>query len=181
MSDVWFTSDTHFNHRNIIQYSNRPYRTIEDMNEGLIESWNARVKPNDEIYHLGDFALGKSDTIEPLLKRLNGCKYLIVGNHDGAATTRAQGWNRVRHYDEIRIGGQLIVLCHYAMRVWCKSHRGSWHLYGHSHGSLPDIGGKTIDVGVDVQNYEPISFDEVRCIMRDRDVIVVDHHAPNRP
>lgn len=160
MPNIWFTADTHFGHANIIKYSNRPFSSVQEMDEMLVERWNARVKPNDTVWHLGDFAFHKSyDELNVLFKRLNGSKYLIVGNHDYDDTKRLF-WESIRSMEEIRFGKQTVVLCHYGMRVWNKSHHGSIHLYGHSHGTLPG-NNQSLDVGVDCWDYQPINYDEI--------------------
>lgn len=183
---IFFTADTHFNHENIIQYSNRPFGSLEEMTEALVANWNFRVANGDTVYHLGDFALsyGAKDIplISDLLIRLNGQKILIKGNHDRKEVLRDQHWQNVLDYNELKMdfGGvhkQRIVLSHYAHRVWNQMHRGAWMLYGHSHGSLPDIGGKTMDVGVDSNDYRPISMDEVQELMNGREIITFDHHT----
>ncbi|MEM9468311.1 MAG: hypothetical protein AAGA90_23285 [Actinomycetota bacterium] len=78
----WWTADLHLGHHNIIEYCNRPWSTVEEMNEGLIERWNDVVHPNDEVWVLGDFAMGHRAETVPLARRLHGAKILIPGNHD---------------------------------------------------------------------------------------------------
>jgi calcineurin-like phosphoesterase family protein len=189
----WFTGDTHFGHANVINYTNRPFRDeggqpdVRAMDEALIKRWNTIVAPSDCIYHLGDFALATEERIEHILARLHGQKFLILGNHD--KTIRASrslqsrfGW--VRDLAEIKIddptargGKQSITLCHYAMRVWNKSHYGAWQLYGHSHGSLPDDPrARGLDVGTDTNDYTPISYEAVRDRMARKGWQPVDHH-----
>lgn len=179
--NFWFTSDTHFDHANIIRYSNRPFADVDEMNEALIANWNACVKPGDVVYHLGDFALARkvsSDRVRRLRERLHGSIHLVVGNHDSAATVNADCWTWVGDYKRIKIAGQRIVLLHYAMRVWHGQHRGAWHLYGHSHGNLPDDPeSKSFDVGVDACDYRPVHFDEVAERMANKTFVPVDHHA----
>ena len=184
---IWFTSDTHFNHANIIKYSERPFENINEMTEVMITNWNSRVMPGDVVYHLGDFGLSygrrHAATIDSLLARLVGNKFLIRGNHDREEVYKNTQWTKVEHYHELTVktkdnNAQKIVLAHYAHRVWNKMHYGSWMLHGHSHGSLDDIGGKTVDVGVDCWNYAPVSLDELTIFMRDRPVITRDHHKP---
>lgn len=159
MKNIFFTADTHFNHSNIIKFCNRPFGNVLEMNEVLIEKWNTKVKQGDIIYHLGDIGFGEYRYI---LDRLNGRIVLILGSHDGNALIPR---NKSRFKDiyrlfEIQEKGQNITLCHYAMRVWPKSHHGAWYLYGHSHNRLETFG-KSFDVGVDGHNFEPWSFDEV--------------------
>ena len=129
------------------------------MNEALIKNWNSVVNVGDTVYHLGDFSFLPKNETEYIFNRLHGIKFLILGNHDHNVTKH---WSGVFQYKEININGTEIVLMHYAMRVWNKSHHGSWHLYGHSHGTLPDDGKSlSFDVGVDCHNYHPISFEKV--------------------
>ena len=174
---TWFTSDTHFGHKNIIKYSNRPFETKEEMDFKMIENWNKRVGRADTVYHLGDFCFMDEQSGHSILNRLNGKKHLIIGNHDKAGT-RLKGWESISHYKEVSIDGQFIILCHYAMRVWNKSHHGSWMLYGHSHGSLPDDpNALSFDVGVDCHNYQPINMDEIRRIMKKKTWKPIDHHG----
>lgn len=182
---IWFTADTHFCHKNIIEYSSRPFASLEEMTEAMIERWNAAVTRGDSVYHLGDFAMsfGPRDylKIDGILKRLHGQKFLVEGNHDRKEVTQNSRWIKVSPYMELSVdlGGvhrQRIVLFHYSMRVWNQIHRGAWQLYGHSHGNLSDIGGKTMDVGVDCHGFRPISLEEVRQFMEPREVVVVDHH-----
>jgi calcineurin-like phosphoesterase family protein len=173
MKKIWFTADTHFGHRNIIQYTNRPYRDTDEMDEALIENWNARISPDDDVYHLGDFALCDTGALDKILDRLHGNIHLIVGNHEKSALTRVRRFVWVKDYFELVVpdatanrGSRLVVLMHYAMRVWNASHHGAWQLYGHSHGTLPDDPTLlSIDVGVDCHGYGPISYEEVAAIM----------------
>ena len=184
--NTWFTSDPHFLHENIIKHSARPFTSAIDMEWALIEKWNTKVQRGDTIYCIGDFALSRGAKskgyIDSILSRLNGEKWLITGNHDRKEVTKNTRWHKVVPYHEIKLnlGGihkQRIVMCHYAMRVWNQSHRGAWMLHGHSHGDLSDIGGKTMDVGVDCHNYEPIGIPEIARYMESRTFQAVDHHT----
>jgi calcineurin-like phosphoesterase family protein len=184
--NIWFTSDTHFNHANVIGHSYRPFADLSEMTEAMIVNWNEVVAPSDTIYHLGDFALswGKKhkEVIDQILARLNGQKWLITGNHDREEVTKNTRWTKVLNYHEIKIdlGGehkQRVVMCHYAMRVWNQMHRGAWMLHGHSHGNITDVGGKALDVGVDVHNYRPISLEFISSFMAGREIVECDHHS----
>ncbi len=166
---IFFTSDTHFSHANIIKYCNRPYSSVTEMNEMLIKNWNDVVTPQDTIYHLGDFAFDNDPG--KFLVRLNGQKFLIKGNHDKRPVQVLPGWQQVSDYKEIKVEGQTIILFHYAMRVWNKHGHGSWSLFGHSHGSLPDIStSMSIDIGVDSHGYHPVSFEKLGSLMAKKDV-----------
>lgn len=180
MQNVFFTSDTHFNHENIIRFAKRPFLNKDDMIRGMTYFWNNKVGANDIVYHLGDFALGgDKDLALQILKSLNGHIHFIEGNHDSVASKfKDQFASYNEGFIERKIMGQRIVMCHYAMKVWHKSHHGSWHLYGHSHGTMPDDPNSlSIDVGVDCHNYAPISFEEVKLIMSKKYFVSVDHHS----
>lgn len=179
---TFFTSDTHYYHTNIIKFSKRPFKDVEEMNEGLITNYNAVVREKDMVFHLGDFGFGKGNATENILRRLNGDKHLIFGNHDKALRKNKAllakyfGW--AKDYAEIEVEGQKIVLCHYAFRVWRASHYGSYSLYGHSHNSLYDDPNLlSFDVGVDAQNYFPISFEQVKKRMAKKTWKPIDHHG----
>lgn len=178
MNKIYFTSDTHFNHANIIQYSDRPFKGIDHMTEVLIANWNKKVKPGDVVYHLGDFSLSwgpkHESMIDDILLRLNGQKYLILGNHDRDEVINNKRWIWARHYHEIKVnvGGDShqIMMFHYALRSWNKMGRGPWMLYGHSHGNLPWHPGKSMDVGVDPNDYGPLSVQYIKTIMDKRPI-----------
>lgn len=173
MENIWFTADTHFGHKNIIKYTKRPYASTTEMDEALILNWNSVVGPEDDVYHLGDVALCSPERLSDILYRLNGRIHLIVGNHENSALALSDRFVWVKDYHELVVpdpsahrGKRLIVLLHYAMRVWNASHHGSWQLYGHSHGTLPDDpAALSFDAGVDCHGYKPISYAEVKAIM----------------
>lgn len=179
-------SDTHFGHANIIRYSSRPFADVEEMNEKMIAEWNHLVKPQDDVYHLGDFAFMRPAPFTSLVWRLQGKKHVILGNHDKWIIenwddlVRKGTFASIQHYREVKVAGKMLVLFHYGQRVWNKSHHGSIHLYGHSHGSLPPHG-LSVDVGVDCKEitpeYRPIHLDEVLAYMSKRSQSVVDHHG----
>jgi calcineurin-like phosphoesterase family protein len=177
MMKTFFTADTHFRHRNIIKYQSRPFSDIDHMTEGLIANWNAVVGIEDTVHHVGDFGFGDVEQLQPIFDRLNGIKHLYIGNHDEAGSL-IEGWASVQHYAEIKVDGQMIVLAHYAHRIWNKAHKGSWMLYGHSHGSLPDDPhALSIDVGVDCHKYRPIGMPDLHRIMKKKTWKAVDHHG----
>lgn len=161
---VYFTADTHFNHANIIKFCNRPFNNVLEMNEVLIKNWNNKVRPGDTVYHLGDFAFGEAKYI---IEELNGKKILIIGSHEHSTMVYKHLFEKVSPLLEIKMDGTPIILCHYAMRTWSKSHYNSWHLFGHSHGRL-EPQGKSWDVGVDNNGFIPLSFEEIRNIMQKR-------------
>jgi calcineurin-like phosphoesterase family protein len=177
---TFFTSDTHFGHKNIITFDNRPFKDIDEHDTTLIANWNKAVSNQDTVYFLGDFALCNPNRMNNIMYQLNGIKYFIKGNHDKKPTIAL--YCNVGVYlgnlEEIKIGSQRIVLCHYAMRVWNKSHHGSWHLHGHSHHNLSDDPNSlSIDVGINGYDYNPISFEQVSEIMSKKVYKPKDHHG----
>ena len=183
MSNVFFTSDTHFGHKNIIKYSNRPFADIAEMDEAMVKNWNAKVGANDEVWHLGDLAFHKAGAIRGILSRLNGKIHFVRGNHDEVLPEIADRFTTVQDYKELKIDGQKIILCHFPLLTWNKAHRGAWHFHGHCHGSVNhlNVGSTRIDVGVDNFNYTPVSFDELRTLLKDKVYTPVDHHSPQNP
>lgn len=156
MSNIWLTSDYHANHAKIIIYCSRPFANAEEMNEAMITYHNELVSPNDTTYCLGDVGWGN---VESFVRQLNGKKILILGNHDHRDDYHKY-FDKVCHYNEIKTEGKLVVCSHYAMRVWNKSHQGSFHCYAHSHGTLHGVG-RSMDVGVDTNNFRPYNIDEI--------------------
>lgn len=167
--NIWFTSDTHFSHDNIIKYTNRPFKTIEEMNNTLIYNWNKVVKPYDKVYFLGDFCWKEP---KYFINRLAGTIEFIKGNHD-KAVVKHLGENKFASIKEIKVNEITIIMCHFAMRVWNKSHHNSYHLYGHSHNTLEPYG-NSVDIGVDStwitgkKEYRPFNFDEIKSYFDNR-------------
>ena len=178
---VWFTSDTHFGHSNVIKYSGRPFEDVYEMNAALVRNWNETVKPGDLVYHLGDFALCDVDNATKIVERLAGQKYLVFGNHDKVLRKDERflkHWIWAKDMADITVGSQRIVLMHYAMRVWNQSHRGAWQLHGHSHGSLREEPHMLqADVGVDCWEQRPVSFEQIAAKMATKVYKPVDHHG----
>ena len=174
MGKIFFTSDHHFGHANIIKFCNRPFADVREMDKVMIERWNEKVKPNDTVYHLGDFGLTSKENLAAILEQLNGKIHLIVGNHEGAALQNRKRFEWIKEYYELKVkdadcsnGVQRIILFHYAMRTWRGQGRGNWHLYGHSHGNLPDLEDSlSFDIGVDAHDFYPLSYEEVKAIMK---------------
>ncbi|MBI2675854.1 MAG: metallophosphoesterase family protein [Candidatus Aenigmarchaeota archaeon] len=174
MKNIWFTGDTHFGHKNILAYANRPFSSVEEMDEAIIINWNSRVEPQDNVYHLGDVGLCHPDRLRVVLERLNGRIYLIRGNHEKSAEACNERFEWIRDYYELKVddgeahrGKQLVVLFHYPMREWKASHYGAYHLYGHSHGNLQDDSALlSFDIGVDCHHFRPVSYDEVKAVMK---------------
>lgn len=181
---IYFTSDTHWGHANILKFASRPFASIEEHDEALIANWNEVVTaPGAHVFHLGD-VIFKGD-LRHIVPRLNGQIHLILGNHD----KRMKKPNRdlftsVSDYKEIKVKTspagmeQRIVLFHFPIESWDKRHYGSWHLHGHCHGSLPSGDHqKRVDVGVDVWNYRPVTFEQLEAHMVKKVFKPIDHHG----
>ncbi len=130
------------------------------MDAALIESWNATVRPDDTIWHLGDFAVRHPDPAG-LLATLNGAKHLVPGNNDPQSVRALPFWTSVSPLVEIVVDGTKLVLCHYALRTWPGQGRGALNLHGHSHGRLKPLP-RQFDVGVDARNYRPVQIAGLR-------------------
>lgn len=161
MRQTWFTADLHFGHSQIINHCKRPFADSREMDGHLIAQWNAVVQPDDDIYVIGDFAFRGMKSPGSYLARLVGRKHLIHGNHDSAECREHPAWTSSQTMAELTVDGVRLVLLHYAMRVWPKSHHGSLHLYGHSHGQLPGDR-QSCDVGVDAWDYRPVSLADIQ-------------------
>lgn len=173
-----FTSDHHFGHKRIIELCDRPWANVQTMDADLIRIWNNCVGPDDVIYHLGDFTLGGINDFSKYVSQLNGKIKIVPGGHDyrwlkgfdHASPITSKSGHEVEileplvslEFDRGEEHPLVIVLCHYAMRVWDRSHYGSYHLFGHSHGNLPRQG-NSFDIGVDVGAFffNPITLEEV--------------------
>jgi calcineurin-like phosphoesterase family protein len=174
---IFWTSDTHFFHSRIIQYCNRPFSSVEEMNETMISNWNSKVGHQDTVYFLGDFAFADQTKVKWLLETLNGNIHLCRGNHDKPLNNFHSYFTSVFDLKTIKIQDQTIeggirpiVMCHYPLLSWDRQRYQSIHLYGHCHGSIkfdPKI--RRLDVGVDVHNFAPISFEEVLAIVEPKE------------
>jgi len=150
---IYFTADEHFGHTNIIKYCNRPFNNAEEMDEQLIKNHNEVVGTDDTVYHVGDFTLKNKEYADKIINRLTGKHIFLMGSHDN--------WNKELPYViELSVDEIYVVMCHYAMRVWPRSHYDSVMLYGHSHGKLPPQK-NSHDVGVDNNNYYPVTLKQI--------------------
>lgn len=197
--NIWFISDTHFGHTNIAgpKISNwssgyRDFNSVHEMNMALVNGINKYVKEDDILYHLGDWSFGGVHNIFQF-RNLIICKnvHLILGNHDQHIVNKEikyhdTSFNPIKLFSSVQdvltlnIGKTKLFLSHYSHRVWLGSHKGVIHLYGHSHGSIPDFG-RSMDVGVDVAykifgEYRPFNIGDITRIMEKRDIHKIDHH-----
>lgn len=167
----YYIADQHFGHSNMIKFENRPFKDSIEMNQNMVNSWNSVVKPEDEVFILGDFAFMSGLKTNEILKSLKGTKYLIKGNHD--SFLKDSDFDRtlfkwIKDYFVVYDGNNKIVLCHYPIAVWDCQHHGAVHFYGHVHGN---DGGKrhpilnslenAYNVGVDVIGYFPKTAEQI--------------------
>lgn len=184
---IWFTADTHFFHKGVIDYCSRPWNTVEEMNEGLIQNWNKWVKPKERIYVLGDFAFCGKEKMKSILFRLNGQKILVKGNHDQSARKMIEaGFHDVWENELITLpNGEKVTLSHFP--IFPNENKGDqrylhkrissevvpiiWHLHGHVHTEYRiDRDDMQINVGVDVNNWQPVGHEEIQTIIKDCDL-----------
>ena len=157
---TFFTADTHFGHAGARALYRRPFATVAEVDAAMEQRWNEAVGPNDEIWHLGDFAIRHPDP-GGLLDALHGRKHLVTGNNDPDGVRALPGWASVQPYMELGVDGVPLVLCHYAFRTWRGMAKGALNLHGHSHGRLRPQAWQT-DVGVDVWGFRPVTLQELR-------------------
>ena len=161
MSGIFFTSDHHFGHTNIIESCDRPYKYACEMDEDMIRKWNNVVSPKDKVYYLGDLSFHGREKTDQILRRLKGDIFYIKGNHDKSLNRYEWRFKWIKDLFDLKVDNKTsITLCHYAMRSWNKSSHGSYHLYGHSHGNLPGTL-KSFDIGVDNWNFTPVPLSVV--------------------
>lgn len=184
---TYFTSDLHFHHKNVCKYTRR-HEVVqqEHHEEWLIDIWNSTVKRSDKIWHLGDLTfLTKYEDIAVLVKKLNGQKFFIKGNHDRTKVLDAlkkdgliQNWYQ---YEEIKISATPVCLFHFPIASWHKVGYGAWHLHAHCHGSYTTGKGKILDVGIDsaysvTGKHKFFSEEDIINYMSHRQIKTVDHH-----
>lgn len=172
----YITSDLHFWHRNILEFSseNRPFESIEEMNEHIIHHWNNKVNKEDVIYHLGDFSFAGKSKTRGILDLLNGKKVFILGNHCYHMDGLYREYGEACHYKEIKNSGVKVCLFHYPVSAWNQQGRGSVMLHGHCHGSYQGEG-RILDVGY-CKHGRILTVDEAVESCLDRPVVVNDHH-----
>lgn len=196
--NIFFTSDFHIGHTNVIRFDGRPFKNVDEMHDTLIKNWNSVVSEEDTVFYLGDLSIRCPEkTVKWFVSQLNGKIHFLMGNHDRIRDiSRLQRFERI-YGDDTTIGGatisikdddanrgyQDIIMCHYSILSWNKSHHNSWHLHGHSHGSImknPDMDWyykrKVIDAGCNMWDYTPISYKQLKDIMSKKIISPVDHH-----
>ena len=167
---IYFTSDTHFGHANVIRLCNRPFNNINEMNNVMIANWNAKITNGDHIYILGDMFFRTNDA-EQILSRLKGKKHLILGNHDRDWIKKVDLNKYFESVDNLLFlsdGKHKLTLCHYPMMTWPQANRECYMVFGHIHADtnadywpLIQNSDQMLNAGVDVNNYVPVTFDEL--------------------
>ena len=176
---IWFTSDTHFGHQNILRFCERPFVSVEEMDNTIIERWNLKVGKDDIVFHLGDFAFATNKRWQELISLLNGKIYLILGNHDitrWPGTYTMQLFDRVENQMMLKIDNKYkVYLNHFPFLCYDGTYRNpedcTIQLHGHVHERVGGIGKDDqrlqyrfpyqYDVGVDNNNFYPISWEEI--------------------
>ena len=189
---IWFASDYHFCHANVIKYDERPFKNVDEMHEALIENWNHYVAEDDVVFYLGDLSFDKNGKqTQELVNQLKGQIHYIMGNHDKEKDIRKLNrFETISDYVNLSVLDpdnprkyQDIMMMHYPILSWDKAHHGAWHLHGHCHGSLMKdtnydwyYKNKVMDVGCCMTDYHPLHYTDVKQIMSTKEVEKVGHH-----
>lgn len=185
-NNIWFTSDQHFNHKNIIRLAKRPFNSLDEMHSELINRHNSVVNPNDTVIHLGDFSFCSTTKTREILSKLNGRHILVLGNHDRGITSAINaGFVFSTTEMHFRVNGEKVLIKHYPYRpsVWKilwsllinKYHdirylsrrpinNGHWLIHGHTH-QKNKLRNKMIHVGVDSWNFYPVSIKQIESMI----------------
>ena len=179
---IWFTSDYHFCHANVIKYDERPFADVEEMNNALIENWNHYVDDEDVVFYLGDLSFDKNGKqTQELVNQLKGKIHYILGNHDKEKDIRKLNrFETVSDYVNLSVldpdnprKWQDIMMMHYPILSWDKAHHGSWMIHGHCHQSISDTEfhktRRILDVGCNGWDYTPVHYSDIKEILNKRD------------
>ena len=178
--NIFFTSDFHLFHANVIKFDNRPFVDVHEMHKVIEERWNEVVGKDDIVIYLGDLSFAKKNdksSVDGIMWSLNGTIHFVMGNHDDyREISKDKRYESVQDYLEVRIAHMvdgkrietLFCCMHYPIYSWNKSHRGSFHVHGHTHGNLHHgeeanyyVNRRAIDVGCMLHDYRPISYLEI--------------------
>lgn len=179
---TYVTSDLHFGHKNIMSFCPvtraRYNGDVEYMNEAMVKEWNEIVQPEDTVYILGDVAFMPASKAAEMIKRLNGTKILIQGNHDHKALKDpmyAKSFKEIHKYLEVNYDGNKICMFHYPIAEWNQMHRGALHFHGHLHGNVSGLEGtRAIDVGMDATGWIVLEMEDA--IRRASAGVIKTHH-----
>ena len=164
----WFVSDTHFGHIKDFLWNPRGFNSIQEHDETIIHNWNEIIRPEDEVYHLGDVMLNDNEHGLECIKKLNGKIHLIIGNHDKEVLKKCRSYFiSVDYYKKIYDNNKAIILCHYPMAEWDGMFRQTYHIYGHIHNALNDTyyimknRDLAFNAGCMINNYVPVTLNEL--------------------
>lgn len=188
--NIWFASDYHFLHANVIKYDNRPFEDVLEMNEVLIDNWNELVDDKDIVFYLGDLSFERNgNETKKIVDQLKGKIHYILGNHDDEKKiAKLNRFETISDYVNLLVDDednprkkQGIIMMHYPILSWDKAHHGDWHLHGHCHQSLANkkidyYNRKVLDVGCNGWDYKPVSYHEIKNVMNTKEIENVDHH-----
>lgn len=168
---ILFTADLHLGHTGIISLTNRPFSSVQEMDEVLLRNWNEKVHKNDTVYILGDLFFRNTVPASDYLEEMRGTKHLIIGNHDKGwmkKTDLNRYFESVQLMSEINDGSHVISLCHYPMFAWNRCHKGAYLAHGHIHNNcngeywpLLQQMPNALNAGVDINGYAPVTFNEM--------------------
>lgn len=169
----YYIADTHFGHANIIRFCNRPFESVEQMDEFMIDAWNARVGVDDDVYIVGDFCFRNAVSAKTILEQLAGRKHLIIGNHDKKwmkTVNLSDFFVEVDHaLHAVDESNRQVWMCHYPCMTWPGArYETSFHVYGHIHNNTNDAFwpllktySNALNAGVEVNGYKPVTLEEL--------------------
>jgi calcineurin-like phosphoesterase family protein len=167
---IYYISDLHLGHRNVIEMDHRPFETIEEMDEAIIARWNERVTEEDDVYIVGDFAYRNGYTADWYLRRLRGRKHLVCGNHDYLTQQNEKAMDLLASVEKmhyIQDAGRGVLLCHYPVAEWYGKRYGGYHVHGHIHNRRDDVYefmsryDRALNAGCMLTDYRPATLDEL--------------------
>ena len=167
----WITSDLHFGHANIMKFcpvTRAGFRDVNHMDETMIQEWNRDVAAEDEVFILGDVAFHPAQKATEIMRRLNGTKILIEGNHDVKALNDPSFracFKEVHKYLRYNHNGQLVCMFHFPILEWDQMHRGAVHFFGHVHGAV---------TGLEKYRARDVAFDATGRVVSDFDRMIAD-------
>lgn len=160
---TYFTADWHIGHARIIEYCNRPFKNVSEMDVAILDMFQKAVKPGDTLYYLGDLAFGKDSVLKTLeiIKNAGVTLHYIVGNHDKKYKHLIKPYcETFRDVVELQVGNTFMILYHYGIEDWNGAFHGSIHLHGHSHNMLKHIKNRR-DTGIDATGFKLLPLSQV--------------------
>lgn len=167
---IYYISDLHFGHRNVIEMDGRPFETIEEMDETLIRLWNERATDEDDVYIVGDFAYRNGYTATWYLRQLRGRKHLVIGNHDRLTIQDPKAMEyfaSVEKMNRVIDNDRKVSLCHFPVAEWNGKRHGGFHVHGHLHNRRDEVYefmsrfDKALNAGCMLNGYRPVTLDEL--------------------